>query len=196
MRACGRGGGDRNQPDDRRADFNCLFCPSNSSLLRLTKTSFDGKALFRATTNGFSELLSNVSMSLVAMLYNAQLMKYAGQNGIAAYGTIMYIDMIFFASFIGYSVGTAPVIGYHYGAQNHAELKSLLRKSLVLMAIAGTAMFLFAEAMARPLALIFSSYDKTLLDMTVHGFRIYSFSFLVVSFTILVRRSLRRSITA
>lgn len=150
----------------------------------MTKTSFDGKALFRATTNGFSELLSNVSMSLVAMLYNAQLMKYAGQNGIAAYGTIMYIDMIFFASFIGYSVGTAPVIGYHYGAQNHAELKSLLRKSLVLMAIAGTAMFLFAEAMARPLALIFSSYDKTLLDMTVHGFRIYSFSFLVVSFTI------------
>lgn len=160
------------------------FARPNSSLLRLTKTSFDGKALFRATTNGFSELLSNVSMSLVAMLYNAQLMKYAGQNGIAAYGTIMYIDMIFFASFIGYSVGTAPVIGYHYGAQNHAELKSLLRKSLVLMAIAGTAMFLFAEAMARPLALIFSSYDKTLLDMTVHGFRIYSFSFLVVSFTI------------
>ena len=160
------------------------FARPNSSLLRLTKTSFDGKALFRATTNGFSELLSNVSMSLVAMLYNAQLMKYAGQNGIAVYGTIMYIDMIFFASFIGYSVGTAPVIGYHYGAQNHAELKSLLRKSLVLMAIAGTAMFLFAEAMARPLALIFSSYDKTLLDMTVYGFRIYSFSFLVVSFTI------------
>lgn len=158
-------------------------CP-NSSLLRLTKTKYDGKALLRATTNGFSELLSNVSMSLVGMLYNGQLMKYAGENGIAAYGTIMYIDMIFLACFIGYAIGTAPVIGFNYGAQNHRELKSLLKKSLILMVFAGVLMFAFAELMARPLAMIFSSYDKTLLDMTVHGFRIYSISFLFVGLTI------------
>lgn len=160
------------------------FARPNRSLLRLTKTSYDGKALLRATTNGFSEFLSNVSISLVAMLYNMQLMKYAGQNGVAAYGTIMYIDMIFSASFIGYSIGTAPVIGYHYGAQNHSELKSLLRKSVVLIGIAGMLMCVFAEIMARPLALIFSSYDQELLEMTIHGFRIYAFSFLTVSITI------------
>ena len=160
------------------------FLHKNTSLLKLTKTRFDGRALLRATTNGFSELLSNVSMSLVGMLFNVQLMKYAGQNGVAAYGTIMYIDFIFFGTFIGYAIGTAPVIGYHFGAKNHTELKSLLKKSLILMSVVGVAMLIFAQVMARPLAMIFSSYDKALLDMTVHGFRIYSLSFIVVGISI------------
>lgn len=160
------------------------FSFNNSSLLRLTKTKYDGRAMWQAATNGFSELLSNISMSLVGMLINVQLMKYAGQNGVAAYGTIMYIDMLFFAAFIGYSIGTAPVISFHFGASNHKELKSLLRKSLVIMSVFGGAMFLFAEIMARPLAMIFSSYDKELLDMTVHAFRIYSSSFLIVGVAI------------
>lgn len=160
------------------------FLRKNDSLLQLTKTSFDGKALCKATTNGFSELLSNVSMSLVGMLYNVQLMKYAGQNGVAAYGTIMYIDFIFFGTFIGYAIGTAPVIGYHYGAKNNTELKSILKKSCVIISVLGIVMTAFALFTARPLAMIFSSYDKELLDMTVHGFRIYSTSFIMVGFAI------------
>jgi len=123
-------------------------------------------------------------MSLAGMLYNVQLIKYAGENGIAAYGTVMYIDMIFLACFIGYAIGTGPVIGFNYGAQNHKELKSLLRKSIVVMLISGALMFVFAELMARPLAMIFSSYDQELLDMTVHGFRLYAVSFLFISLTI------------
>lgn len=160
------------------------FFRPNSSQLRLTKTHFDGRALIQACSNGFSELISNISMSLVGMLYNIQLMSYAGENGIAAYGVIMYIDMIFFSTFIGYSIGTAPIIGYHYGAGNEDELKSLLKKSFIIMGIASVCMFVFAEVMTRPLAMIFASYDEALLALTIRGFRIYAFSFLVVGIAI------------
>jgi Na+-driven multidrug efflux pump len=160
------------------------FARPNDSLLHLGPASFDGFALWRTCTNGVSELVSNISMSLVGLLFNVQLMAYAGENGVAAYGVIMYIDFIFLAAFIGYAMGTAPVISYHFGAENHAELKSLLRKSLIILLISSVGMFVFAEAAARPLALIFASYDPTLLDITVHGFRIYSISFLFVGFTI------------
>ena len=160
------------------------FVRPNDSLLHVGSASFDGFALWRTCTNGVSELVSNISMSLVGLLFNAQLMAYAGENGVAAYGVIMYIDFIFLAAFIGYAMGTAPVISYHFGAENHAELKSLLRKSLIILLISSVGMFVFAEAAARPLALIFASYDPTLLDITIHGFRIYSISFLFVGFTI------------
>lgn len=160
------------------------FCRPNTSLLRLTRTDFDGKALLKACANGSSELMSNISMSIVSMLYNAQLMKYAGEDGIAAYGVLMYVNMIFLAAFIGYSVGTAPVIGYHYGAGNHTELKSLLKKSLIIISIASVMMLILAEGLARPLAVIFVGYDQTLLDLTLRGFMIYSFSFLFAGIAI------------
>lgn len=154
------------------------FCRPNSSLLRLTKTKFDGRALLKACTNGSSELMSNISMSIVSMLYNVQLMKYAGENGVAAYGVLMYVNLIFLAAFIGYSVGTAPVIGYHYGAENHNELKSLLKMSLVIIGIFSLVMLIAAESLAKPLAIIFVGYDPELLDLTLHSFVIFSFSFL------------------
>ena len=160
------------------------FSRPNSSLLRLTKTAFDGNALLKACTNGSSELMSNISMSIVSMLYNVQLMKYAGEDGVAAYGVLMYVNMIFLAAFIGYSVGTAPIIGYHYGAGNHDELKNLLRKSLFIIGSFSIAMFLLAEMMARPLAGIFVGYDQTLLALTLRGFGIYSFSFLFAGIAI------------
>ena len=115
------------------------FARPNDSLLRLGKTSFDGKALLKTCTNGASELMSNISMSLVNMLYNIQLLAYAGENGIAAYGTMMYVNMIFLAIFIGYSIGTAPIISFHYGAQNHGELKSMLGKSSVIIGASSVA---------------------------------------------------------
>lgn len=160
------------------------FSRSNSSLLRLTKTVFDGKALVKACTNGSSELMSNISTSIVSMLYNIQLMKYAGENGVAAYGVLMYVNMIFLGVFIGYSTGTAPVVSYHYGADNHSELKGLLRKSLAIIGLFAVSMFAIAEILAKPLAGIFVSYDAGLMALTVRAFRIYSFSFLFASVAI------------
>lgn len=154
------------------------FFRPNTSLLRLGRLEFDGKALLKTCTNGSSELMSNISMSLVGMLYNIQLMKFAGEDGVAAYGVIMYVNLIFLAIFIGYSIGTAPVIGYHYGAENHGELKSLLQKSFAVIGGSSAGMFLFALVMARPLSGIFVSYDRELFELTRHGMMIYAFSFL------------------
>ncbi len=154
------------------------FSRQNTSLLRLTATDFDGKSLLRACANGSSELMSNISMSLINMLYNVQLMRYAGEDGVAAYGVLMYVNMIFLAAYIGYSVGTAPVIGYHYGAANHSELKSLLRKSFVIIGVCSVAMLVLAEVLASPLAAVFVGYDTSLMALTLRGFRIFSISFL------------------
>lgn len=154
------------------------FSRPNTSLLRLGRFKFDGGALIKTCTNGSSELMSNISMSLVGMLYNIQLMKYAGEDGVAAYGAMMYVNMIFLAIFIGYSIGIAPVIGYHYGAENHRELKNLLRKSFWIIGISSVGMLLFALLMAGTLSKIFVGYDQVLYEMTCHGFRIYAISFL------------------
>lgn len=154
------------------------FARPNMSLLGFTKAKFDGKALIKTCTNGSSELMSNISMSVVGMLYNIKLLKYAGENGIAAYGVLMYVNMIFLAAFIGFSVGIAPVIGYHYGAQNHTELKGLMKKSIVIICIFSVSMLILAEILAYPLSFIFVGYDAALMAMTLRGFLIYSFSFL------------------
>lgn len=154
------------------------FLRANDSLLRLSKPIFDGKSLIKTCTNGSSELMSNAAMSLVGLLYNAQLMKYAGQSGVAAYGVMMYVSMIFSAIFLGYTVGTAPIIGYHYGAGNSDELKSTLKKSLVIILSTSVLMFVLGEALAYPLAYVFMSKSPDVLDLTVHGFRFFSFQFL------------------
>ena len=154
------------------------FSMPNKSILRLGKTSFDGKSLVATCINGSSELMSNISMSIVSMLYNVQLNSYAGEDGIAAYGVLMYVNLVFIAVFIGYSVGVAPVVGYHYGAGDKGELKNLRKKSLCIILVSSAVMFALALLLSRPLAGIFVGYDKALCDMTVHAFSIYSFSFL------------------
>ncbi len=160
------------------------FAGKNSSILRLGKTNFSGKAVIRACTNGSSEFMSNISMSLVGMLYNIQLLKYAGENGVAAYGVMMYVSMIFAAAFMGYSIGTAPVIGYHDGAKNYDELKGLLKKSLILLAVTGVSMILSAKLLANPLAKLFVGYDNELMELTTFGFKIFSLSFAFMGFAI------------
>lgn len=160
------------------------FLRKNDSLLRLTKTKFYGKILLKTCANGSSELMSNISASVVTILYNLQLMRLAGEDGIAAYGAIMYVAFIFAAIFIGYAVGSAPVISFHYGAENTDELKSLLRKSVVLTAVSGAAMALLATLASAPLSKIFVGYDQDLYQMTVHGFQLFSFSFLLSGFNI------------
>lgn len=160
------------------------FARRNSSLLRLTKAKIEGKVLFRTCTNGSSELMSNLSMSIVGILYNLQLMKFAGEDGVAAYGVIMYVNFIFIAVFLGYSIGAAPVIGYHYGADNRVELKGLFRKSLVIIGVMAAVLTALAELLAGPLSGIFVGYDQKLFEMTKWAFMIYSLSFLLCGFNI------------
>lgn len=160
------------------------FSFKNSSLLRLQKTEFDSGSLIKAYTNGSSELMSNISMSIVNMLYNTQLMSYAGEDGVAAYGVLMYVNLIFLSAFIGYSTGVAPIIGYHFGAKNYNELKNLRKRSINIILIFSVGMILLAELLANPLAKIFVSYDAALLEMTVNAFKIFSFSFLFAGMAI------------
>lgn len=160
------------------------FARPNDSLLRLGKFRFDGKALLRTCTNGSSELMSNLSMNLVSVLYNLQLLRYAGENGVAAYGVIMYVNFVFISVFIGVAIGSAPLIGFHYGADNRQELKNLFRKSVVVLTVLSVAMAVSAIVLASPLARIFVGYDPELTDMTARGFTIYSLSFLLCGFNI------------
>ena len=160
------------------------FIRNKDGRLHLGRTHWDARALLKTCTNGSSELMSNISMSLVSMLYNAQLLYYAGEDGIAAYGVLMYVSMIFQAMFIGYSVGTAPVVSYHYGAGAHGELHNLLRKSAVIIAGFAVAMFVGARLLSGPLSRLFVGYDAALLAMTRHAFSIFSFGFLFSGFAI------------
>lgn len=161
-----------------------FFRKNNGTVLTLGKTQWYGKVFLKTCTNGSSELMSNISMSVVTILYNFQLMKLAGENGIAAYGTIMYVGFIFAAIYIGYAIGCAPLIGFNYGAGNKSELKNLLRMSIFALSVTGVAMTIASFALARPLSSIFVGYDAELCDMTVVGMRFYSFSFLLCGFNI------------
>ena len=154
------------------------FFGKNKSILRLGKTRFEGRAILKACTNGMSELVNSASMSIVGMLFNRQLLKYAGEDGVAAYGVMMYVSMMFMAVFIGYSIGTAPVIGYHYGAQNRGELKNLLKKSITMLLLCSVLMAAAAEALAVPLSKLFVGYDEGLMNLTISGFRIFALMFL------------------
>ena len=162
------------------------FIRPNKSPLRLKLAALQLPSILQACANGSSELMSNISGSLVSIAYNAQLMKYAGENGVAAYGVLMYVQFIFVAIDVGYAVGCAPIVGYHYGAQNHGELKNMLRKSLFLMSISGVVLTLLAAALAAPLARLFVGYDQALFDMTRHAFRLFSLSFLLAGINIYV----------
>ena len=160
------------------------FSRKNDTMLKLGKTKFELATIIKTCTNGSSEMVTNLSMSLVNILFNMQLMKFAGANGVSAYGIIMYVGFLFVGTYMGYSVGTAPIIGYHYGAGNKEELKSLLSKSLKLLGIIAIIMTGLAEILAKPLASIFVSYDKELLEMTITAIRLYSLSYIISWFNI------------
>ena len=160
------------------------FLRPNSSLLRMTKTTLELRPILQASGNGASELVSNVTASVVGMLYNFQLLRLSGQNGVAAYGVLMYVEFIFAAVFIGYAIGCAPIISYHFGAGNHGELKNLLKKSVLLMGVGGLLMVGAAQALAVPMARLFVGYDDVLCQMTVHAFRISTVAFALVGFNI------------
>ena len=156
------------------------FARKNDSLLRLTRTKFNLRILLLSCANGSSEMVSNLSASIVNILYNFQLMRLVGENGVAAYGVIMYVNFIFCAVFFGYSIGSSPIVSYHYGAGNHDELKSLFKKSLTLLCCFGIVLTLLAELSATPLVRLFTSYDAELFSLTCRGFRIYSLAFVIM----------------
>ena len=160
------------------------FSVKNKSILRLCKADFDMKALVKTCTNGSSEFMGNIAMSVVGVLYNVQLLKYEGENGIAAYGVLMYVGMIFNAIFIGYSIGSAPVVGYHYGAKNRSELRGLLGKSAVIIGAFSVLMTISSFLLSSPLSKLFVGYDQYLYELTAHGFKIYSISFLFMGYAI------------
>ncbi len=160
------------------------FLRPNTSLLRLKRTSFDGKALIKTCTNGSSELMSNISMSLVGMLYNVQLYKYAGDYGVAAYGVIMYVGFIFISAFIGFSVGIAPIVGFNFGAGNKSELKGIFKKSLFIICIGAVSMVSICYAFSTPLSKLFVGYNQELLKLTCDAFDIYALVFLLSGFAI------------
>ena len=160
------------------------FLRPNNSLLRLCKTRLELRPILKACGNGSSELMSNISSSFVGMLYNFQLLRFAGEDGVSAYGVLMYVQFIFVAIYVGYAVGSAPIVGFHYGAKNHDELKNLLRKSTLLMASSGVVLTILAMVLAGPLAKIFVGYDQGLYDLTRHAFRVFAYSFLLAGFNI------------
>lgn len=160
-----------------------FFSKKNPSL-RLGKPTFAPHIILKTVTNGSSELLSNIAASIVSIVYNFQLLKFAGENGVSAYGIIMYTSFIFAAVFIGYAIGVAPIVSYNYGAQTHAELKNVLKKSLVLNAVSGAVMTVLSASLAKVLASIFVSYDPELLSMTTTAIRIYSVSFIFMGINI------------
>ena len=161
-----------------------FFSRKNSSKLRLTRTGLMGKELLRTCTNGSSELVTNISLSLVCMLYNMQLLKIAGENGVAAYGVIMYVNFIFISIYLGYSFGTAPIVAFNYGAGNTEELQNVLKKSLKLLLGAGITLFAVAFLLSGTLSKVFVGYDAELYAMTARGFRLYAISYLLAGFNI------------
>lgn len=160
------------------------FLRPNDSLLRLSLTRLEARPVLAACGNGSSELMSNISSSVVSMLYNFQLMRLAGEDGVSAYGVLMYVQFVFISLYIGYSIGCAPVISYHYGAQNSGELKNLLCKSALLMGGVGVALTALAMGLAEPLAHLFVGYDAALFALTTHAFRLFAWSFLLAGFNI------------
>lgn len=146
--------------------------------IRLTRTRFYGKQLLHACTNGSSELMSNISSSIVGILYNVQLMRLIGEQGVAAYSVMMYVDFVFVATFLGFSIGSAPIVSYHYGAGNHPELKNVFRKSMAVILCTSVAMVILSELLSRPLSSAFVGYNAELLEMTVHGFRLFALCYL------------------
>ncbi len=161
------------------------FLRKNSSLLRVKLPfKWDVKSLLKTITNGSSEFMGNISASIVSAVYNLQLLKYSGEDGLAAYSVIMYVGIIFMSLFIGYSVGVAPVISYNYGAKDDEHLRSIVRKSFVIISVQALTMFALSFFLSRPLGLLFVSYDKVLLEFTIHAFSLYSISFLFAGFSI------------
>lgn len=160
------------------------FTFAKNNKLHFVKTKLDWKAIRKSASNGFSELLSNTSSSIVAMLFNFQLMRIVGEDGVAAYSVLMYVNMVFLASFIGFSSGSSPLISFNYGSENHKELKGLFKKISMLIIVTSVIMLLLSFILAKPLSYIFVGYDRDLFDMTVRAFYIYAFSFLFAGINI------------
>lgn len=150
----------------------------NRGTLKITSSRFLWPYIGKACTNGLSEYVGSIAMNVVTICYNLQLMRYLGEDGVSAYGVMMYIAFIFAAVFIGYNIGITPIIGYHFGARDVSEQRSLMLKSVMIIGGLGVMMALTSEVFAEPLARLFVGYDASLTALTVRGMRIYMLAFL------------------
>lgn len=162
------------------------FIRKNTSNLRIKATMIKMDAVIKSAFNGLSELMTSIASSIVSMVYNLQLMKYAGENGVASYGVLMYVQFIFIGILFGYTLGTTPIVGYHYGAGNKKELNNLLKRSLKLEYIGGVVLFIIAQLLAKPISFVFVGYDAELWALTIHAFRIFLFAFLLAGGNIFI----------
>lgn len=153
------------------------FIKKNGSLLRLKKPKFEFKVILKACGNGSSELLTNVATSVVSMFYNFQLMQFYGEDGVSAYGVLMYVQLVFLAIEIGCTIGVSPLVAYNYGSRNDKELKNIFKKSVLIEGVSGILLSGLAQVLAIPLSMLFVGYDQGLYELTVHAFRLFSFSF-------------------
>lgn len=160
------------------------FALPNSSLLRLGSTRWSGADICKTCINGSSEMATQISMSFVVMLYNTQLLRYIGENGVAAFGVIGYIQFVFISIFLGYSIGSAPIVSYNYGAEQHEELRGVVRRSLKIVALFAIGLTLTAELLSTPLSRLFVGYDEELFALTRKALSIYAISFLLQGFSI------------
>lgn len=160
------------------------FLLPNNSLLQFRRTRFQPRPMLQACTNGASELVSSISGAVVGMLFNYQLIRYFGEDGVAAYGVVMYVSFFFVAIFIGYDMGSTPLLAYNHGAKNHTELRNLFRKSVTFVGACGTGLALLATLLARPIATLFVGYNEGLTLLTEHAFRVYGFSFALMGYNI------------
>lgn len=158
----------------------------NRSSLAFKATGFEFGPLAKACSNGLSEFVGNISFNIVSMCYNWQLMRFYGENGVAAYSVILYLGFIFVAVYSGYNMTVTPLVGFNFGAGNKRELRSLLRHSLTLMLVLGVLLAGTAELLAGPAARLFVGYDSELTALTVHATRLYAPSFLITGLTLFV----------
>ena len=160
------------------------FARPNTGRLRLTRTHWELRPVLKSAANGSSEFMTNISMSIVTMLYNWQLLRLMGADGVTVFGIIMYVSFIFVALFLGYSMGSAPIVSFHYGAGNQEELRGLFRRSLTIILAMSAGLTVLAIVLAKPLAMIFVSYDPALLSVTTRALTIYAVSYLLTGFNI------------
>ena len=162
------------------------FLIRKNDYIHFERTKLKLKPLIKICFNGSSEFVNNISSSIVSIVFNMQLLHYFGEDGINAYGIIMYLAFVFTAIFLGYSSAVAPIESYNYGAQNNKELKNVLIKSLIITSILSVSMFIISFTLAEPFSFIFANGSDTLLKITTNGMRIYSIAFLFIGLSIYI----------
>ena len=155
-----------------------------SSLLHFVKPVWRLDVLKKAATNGSSEMAASLVTGITTMMFNWTMLRYVGEDGIAAITIVMYVLMFTSSLFSGYSYGVAPMIRFYYVEQNHKKLKSLIDTSLKVIAGISLASFALSIGVTKPLVSVFTSPDNPVYGLAVSGNRLCSIALLFIGFNI------------